>query len=186
MRASLPSPGHQPLPAPRSPDSRASAPSTGGTYRRASHCPQSRGHRSRRGSRFSPEERARGFLRQLVAARLGRAADEIGLHTGLIELGLTSLGAVGLTEELTATVDPAFLPSVLFEHTTIAEVAAHLTARRSAALARLVAVTAEEPPRSEHAESVRAEVLAVLGDLHTGELPLEDAIALLDTDRNEK
>ncbi|WP_318198082.1 SDR family NAD(P)-dependent oxidoreductase [Streptomyces sp. MCL20-2] len=138
------------------------------------------------GSRFSPEERARGFLRQLVAARLGRAADEIGLHTGLIELGLTSLGAVGLTEELTATVDPAFLPSVLFEHTTIAEVAAHLTARRSAALARLVAVTAEEPPRSEHAESVRAEVLAVLGDLHTGELPLEDAIALLDTDRNEK
>ncbi|AJP04992.1 hypothetical protein TU94_29680 [Streptomyces cyaneogriseus subsp. noncyanogenus] len=134
----------------------------------------------------SPEEKARGFLRQLVAERLGRAPEEIGPHTGLIDLGLTSLGAVELTKELAATVDPAFLPSVLFEHTTVAEVAAYLAARRPAALARLVATAAARPPAPERPPGPRPDVLAVLADLHTGELRLDDAIALLDTDGNEK
>ncbi|MGW3569213.1 SDR family NAD(P)-dependent oxidoreductase [Streptomyces sp. NPDC000941] len=134
----------------------------------------------------SPEEKARGFLRQLVAARLDRAPGEIAPHAGLIELGLTSLGAVGLTKDLVATVDPAFLPSILFEHTTIAEVAAYLAARRPAALTRLVATGTEEPPRPERASHPHPEVLAVLEHLHTGELHLDDAIALLDTDGNDK
>jgi acyl carrier protein len=134
----------------------------------------------------SPEEKARGFLRQLVAERLGRAPEEIGPHTGLIDLGLTSLGAVELTKELAATVDPAFLPSVLFEHTTVAEVAAYLAARRPAALARLVATAATRPPAPKRPPGPRPDVLAVLADLHTGELRLDDAIALLDTDGNEK
>lgn len=134
----------------------------------------------------APEERARGFLRQLVAGRLGRPAGEIGPDTSLIELGLTSLGALGLTEDLAATVDPGFLPSVLFEHGTIAGLAAHLTARRPAALDRLVAVRTEDPPRPGPAGDPRPDVLALLENLHTGELLLDDAIALLDTERIEK
>ncbi|MGW0791222.1 SDR family NAD(P)-dependent oxidoreductase [Streptomyces sp. NPDC002911] len=135
------------------------------------------------------EERARGFLRQLVAARLGRPVREIGAHDGLIATGLTSLGAVGLTRDLVATVDPGFLPSTLFEHGTIAELAAHLAVRRRAELSRLVAARTEEQPRlqrPERADGPKPEVLAVLERLQTGALHLDDAIALLDTGRNEK
>ncbi|MEV0689369.1 SDR family NAD(P)-dependent oxidoreductase [Streptomyces sp. NPDC050388] len=140
-------------------------------------------------SESTPEEKARGFLRQLVAARLGRPAREIGIHTGLIDLGLTSLGAVGLTRDLVATVDPGFLPSTLFEHGTVAELAAHLAVRRRAELSRLVATGTEEQPRPhqpERAEGPQPEVLAVLERLQTGALHLDDAIALLDTGRSEK
>ncbi|MGW0563119.1 SDR family NAD(P)-dependent oxidoreductase [Streptomyces sp. NPDC003016] len=137
----------------------------------------------------TPEEKARGFLRQLVAARLGRPVSEIDAHTGLIAMGLTSLGAVGLTRDLAATVDPGFLPSTLFEHGTVAELAAHLAARGRAPLSRLVAARTEEQPRPqrpERAEGPQPEVLAVLERLETGALHLDDAIALLDTGRNEK
>ncbi|MDJ0460315.1 SDR family NAD(P)-dependent oxidoreductase [Streptomyces sp. H27-C3] len=135
---------------------------------------------------LSPEEKARGFLRQLVAERLGRPAGEIGLHAGLIDLGLTSLGAVGLTRDLVATVDPGFVPSILFEYGTIAELAACLAVRRPAELARLVATRTEEQPRPQRAEGPHPEVLAVLERLRTGTLHLDDAIALLDTERHEK
>lgn len=64
--------------------------------------------------------------------------------------------------------------------------AAYLAARRPAALARLVATADARPPAPERPPGPRPDVLAVLADLHTGELRLDDAIALLDTDGNEK
>ncbi|MBB5101168.1 SDR family NAD(P)-dependent oxidoreductase [Streptomyces spectabilis] len=125
------------------------------------------------------EEKARGYLRRLVAARVGRPARDIGPHAGLIELGLTSLGAVGLSKDLAATVAPGFVPSALFEYGTVAELAAYLVAEWPAGLARLVAARPEERPTAP-------DVLDVLECLRTGALHLDDAIALLDEESNEK
>ncbi|MEV0503099.1 beta-ketoacyl synthase N-terminal-like domain-containing protein, partial [Streptomyces spectabilis] len=125
------------------------------------------------------EEKARGYLRQLVAARVGRPARDIGPHAGLIELGLTSLGAVGLSKDLAATVAPGFVPSALFEYGTVAELAAYLVAEWPAGPARLVAARPEERPTAP-------DVLDVLECLRTGALHLDDAIALLDEESNEK
>ncbi|WP_161624829.1 SDR family NAD(P)-dependent oxidoreductase [Streptomyces spectabilis] len=125
------------------------------------------------------EEKARGYLRQLVAARVGRPARDIGPHAGLIDLGLTSLGAVGLSKDLAATVAPGFVPSALFEYGTVAELAGYLVAEWPAGPARLVAARPEERPTAP-------DVLDVLECLRTGALHLDDAIALLDEESYEK
>lgn len=114
-------------------------------------------------------EKAIQYLRQLIGAQLGRSPGEVAPNVGLLQLGLTSLGIVGLTKELAATVDPGCLPSKLFEHDTIAALAADLAARRGHELARLVIA----PP-------VPKSVLDVLQRLDSGALDLDDAIALLD------
>ncbi|MFI8931748.1 SDR family NAD(P)-dependent oxidoreductase [Streptomyces sp. NPDC053474] len=125
------------------------------------------------------QEKARGYLRQLVAARVGRPARDIGANAGLIELGLTSLGAVGLSKDLAATVAPGFVPSALFEYGTVAELAGHLADRWPAGLKRLVATRPEQRPTAP-------DVLDVLECLRAGALHLDDAIALLDEESNEK
>ncbi|MFF0836623.1 MULTISPECIES: SDR family NAD(P)-dependent oxidoreductase [unclassified Streptomyces] len=133
----------------------------------------------------SSEARARGFVRQLLAAQLGRTAEEIPVHTGFLELGLSSLGAVRLTRELDATIAPGFVPSTLFEHTTVAELAAHLTGAHADRVARLVPDDAGSRPLTAPA-STRPEVLSLLERLRTGALDLDDAIALLDAERSTK
>jgi polyketide synthase PksJ len=137
------------------------------------------------------QEKARGYLRQLVAARVGRPARDIGPHDGLIDLGLTSLGAVGLSKDLAATVAPGFVPSALFEYGTVAELAGHLAAKWPAGLARLVAARPETPGRDRSAPGpderpTAPDVLDVLECLRTGALHLDDAIALLDEESYEK
>ncbi|MFE0729508.1 SDR family NAD(P)-dependent oxidoreductase [Streptomyces antibioticus] len=137
------------------------------------------------------EEKARGYLRQLVAARVGRPVRDVGPHAGLIELGLTSLGAVGLSKDLAATVAPGFVPSALFEYGTVAELAGHLADRWPAGLARLVATRPEIPegdlPSAGPEERPTApDVLDVLESLRAGALHLDDAIALLDEESYEK
>ncbi|WP_172383282.1 SDR family NAD(P)-dependent oxidoreductase [Streptomyces sp. MNP-20] len=152
------------------------------------------------------EEKARGYLRQLVAARVGRPAQDIGPHAGLIELGLTSLGAVGLSKDLAATVAPGFVPSALFEYGTVAELAGHLADRWPAGLKRLVATRPKAPGVPEPQEipevpetpdpdrpsagpeprPTAPDVLDVLECLRAGALHLDDAIALLDEESYEK
>ncbi|MFF4614081.1 SDR family NAD(P)-dependent oxidoreductase [Streptomyces albidoflavus] len=137
------------------------------------------------------EEKARGYLRQLVAARVGRPAQDIGPHVGLIDIGLTSLGAIGLSKDLAATVAPGFVPSALFEYGTVAELAGYLAATWPAGQARLVATRpqAAEPglPSAGPKERPTApDVLDVLECLRTGALHLDDAIALLDEESYEK
>ncbi|MFG1876162.1 SDR family NAD(P)-dependent oxidoreductase [Sphaerisporangium sp. NPDC049003] len=134
----------------------------------------------------SSEARARGFVRQLLAAQLGRAAEEIPVHTGFLELGLSSLGAVRLTRELDATIAPGFVPSTLFEHTTVAGLAAHLTGAHPDRVARLVRDDAGPQPLTAPAAPPRPEVLSLLERLGTGALDLDDAIALLDAERSTK
>ncbi|MFD8519916.1 SDR family NAD(P)-dependent oxidoreductase [Streptomyces capillispiralis] len=136
-------------------------------------------------------EKAHGYLRQLLAARVGRPARDIGPHDGLIDLGLTSLGAVGLSKDLAATVAPGFLPSALFEYGTVAELAGHLAAQWPAGLARLVAARPETPGSDRSAPGAderptAPDVLDVLECLRTGALHLDDAIALLDEESYEK
>ncbi|MFG3014161.1 SDR family NAD(P)-dependent oxidoreductase [Streptomyces cinerochromogenes] len=133
----------------------------------------------------SAEDRARGFVRQLLAVQLGRTAEEIPVHTGFLDLGLGSLGAVRLTRELAGTVAPGFVPSTLFEHTTVAALAAHLTGAHPDRVARLVPDGAGPRPGPAPA-TPRPEVLGLLERLGTGALDLDDAIALLDAERSTK
>ncbi|MFF9687118.1 SDR family NAD(P)-dependent oxidoreductase [Streptomyces sp. NPDC014623] len=137
------------------------------------------------------EEKVRGYLRQLVAARVGRPVRDVGPHAGLIELGLTSLGAVGLSKDLAATVAPGFVPSALFEYGTVAELAGYLVAGWPAGPARLVATRPQtaEPDRPATRPEERPavpDVLDLLEGLRAGALHLDDAIALLDEESHQK
>ncbi|WP_017570356.1 SDR family NAD(P)-dependent oxidoreductase [Nocardiopsis halotolerans] len=132
------------------------------------------------------DERARGFLRDLVAVRLGRSATEIAPHTPLLDLGLTSVAAVGLARELVRTVDPGFLPSALFEHDTVADLSAYLVARRPGELARLVARRRgerrdgdPEPPPPGGGSTPDDPVLDALERLRDDGTDLDEVIALL-------
>ncbi|MFD9789952.1 SDR family NAD(P)-dependent oxidoreductase [Streptomyces sp. NPDC059070] len=129
------------------------------------------------------EERALGFLRGLLAERSGRDAREIAPGAGFLELGLDSLGIVRLTRELAGSVAPGFVPSALFAHPTVGELAAHLAAAHPAGIARLVPAGR---PRTTPETAPQSEVLEVLERLGDGALDLDDAIALLDGERTQK
>ncbi|MFJ9845110.1 amino acid adenylation domain-containing protein [Kitasatospora sp. NPDC101155] len=68
-------------------------------------------------------------LRELVAARLGVPPAEVGSHTGYYQLGLTSASLVALVGELEDRFGIELSPIVVFEYTTIAELAAWLDER---------------------------------------------------------
>lgn len=68
-------------------------------------------------------------LRELVAARLGAPPAEVGSHTGFYQLGLSSVTLVGLVGELEERFAIELSPTVVFERTTIAELAAWLDER---------------------------------------------------------
>ncbi|HEY0195769.1 MAG TPA: beta-ketoacyl synthase N-terminal-like domain-containing protein [Kofleriaceae bacterium] len=109
------------------------------------------------------------YLRRLVATQLGRPADAIPVDAGFLELGLSSLGLVGLSQRIARDLDPAFSPGQLFDHATIAELAAHLAPRHAAAADRLAAPSQTEPPD--------ADVLDALEQLARGALSLDAALA---------
>ncbi|MFE5581702.1 amino acid adenylation domain-containing protein [Kitasatospora sp. NPDC056531] len=68
-------------------------------------------------------------LRELVAARLGVSPAEVGSHTGYYQLGLSSASLVALVGELEDRFAIELSPTVVFEYTTIAELAAWLDER---------------------------------------------------------
>lgn len=75
------------------------------------------------------------FLRQLLAERMRIPAEKINTQIGYYEMGLDSAGLLGLVEELTAKIGVDLSPTLLFEYTTIAELAAYLSEYHSAGFA---------------------------------------------------
>ena len=67
-------------------------------------------------------------LRQLVARRLHRRTSEISLHMGYYEMGLDSSALLELVRSIEEMIGAELTPTLLFEYTTIAELAAHLAA----------------------------------------------------------
>ncbi len=75
------------------------------------------------------------FLRQLLAERMRIPAEKINTQVGYYEMGLDSTGLLGLVEELTAKIGVDLSPTLLFEYTTIAELAAYLSEHHSVGFA---------------------------------------------------
>ncbi|MEU8242628.1 SDR family NAD(P)-dependent oxidoreductase [Actinoplanes missouriensis] len=74
-------------------------------------------------------------VRVAVAERLGRSAGEIRTDVGFYELGLNSVDVVQVTERLEEITGTSLYPTLLFEHTTVDAVAAHLAAEHGPSLA---------------------------------------------------
>ncbi|MCF3124167.1 SDR family NAD(P)-dependent oxidoreductase, partial [Streptomyces arenae] len=70
--------------------------------------------------------RAADLLRRLLGERLGRDPRSIPPTAGYYELGLESVQVLGLVETLQNVVGTELAPTLLFEYTTIADLAAHL------------------------------------------------------------
>ncbi|NEA94149.1 SDR family oxidoreductase, partial [Actinospica acidiphila] len=67
-------------------------------------------------------------VREVLAEHLGRPAPQIPSDVGFYELGLNSVDVLKATERLERLVGATLYPTLLFEHTTVDAVAAHLVA----------------------------------------------------------
>ena len=66
-------------------------------------------------------------LRAIVAEHLGRRPEDLDGDFSFYDLGIDSRGLLRLVEEISAAVRVKLHPTLLFEHTTIAELSAYLT-----------------------------------------------------------
>ncbi|WP_268747619.1 SDR family NAD(P)-dependent oxidoreductase [Streptomyces toyocaensis] len=99
------------------------------------------------------------MLRELVGARLGVAADAVDVGSGYYELGLGSADLLALVRELEERLSVELSPTVMFEHRSIAELAAWLAPRLPASAdATAPAVPAPAPAaRDERSPSTPAQ-----------------------------
>ncbi len=67
------------------------------------------------------------FLRQLIAEQLKKTIEQIDTQTGYYEMGLNSQKLLEVVTALEHKIDDSLSPTLLFEYTTIAELAAYLT-----------------------------------------------------------
>ncbi|CAM5260603.1 3-ketoacyl-CoA thiolase [Streptomyces alboniger] len=72
---------------------------------------------------------AEDFLRRLLAERLGTDPETVPPTAGYYELGLASVQVLGLVEAVRDVVGQELEPTLLFEYTTVRDLAAHLAAR---------------------------------------------------------
>ncbi|WP_179281065.1 SDR family NAD(P)-dependent oxidoreductase [Paenibacillus sp. XY044] len=66
------------------------------------------------------------FLVDILADRLGLAGDQIDRRAGYYELGLDSSGLLGMVKAMESRIGTPLSPTLLFEHTTIQELASYL------------------------------------------------------------
>lgn len=100
-----------------------------------------------------------GYLREAVARRRGIAAAELPLDTPFAGLGFDSLEAVALSGELSAQLDIAIEPTLVFDHPTLRAVARHLASR----LAEGTAPAAPADPRGAAAARPADAPVALVG-----------------------
>ena len=79
---------------------------------------------------------AEAFLRQLMAQRLKRPVDQIQLNAGYYEMGLDSPGLLELVRSIETKVNSTLQPTLLFEYTTIFELAAYLSEKYASQFCR--------------------------------------------------
>ncbi|MBJ6763846.1 hypothetical protein JGU66_23990 [Myxococcaceae bacterium JPH2] len=125
-----------------------------------------------------PATTARALLLQLVAERRGTAVESSDLQRGYSELGLTSLELVAVVKGLEARTGLRILPSVLFDHRTLAELADHLEAKHPGRFTvRPSADPIPSPPKAPAQEQGEADPLS---RFKQGRMTLEELEALLD------
>ncbi|MEX3605215.1 MAG: amino acid adenylation domain-containing protein [Burkholderia sp.] len=127
-----------------------------------------------------PRAKATQWLRRWLAMRLQRPVQALNPQLSYRELGLTSLGLVALSEELSRLLGVAVLPSVLFEYPSIARLAEHLAEHHAALLLRVQSIPRTGASAGASAEApVPDRVLSVLQAYRNGALDHAQARAML-------
>ncbi|MEX3547624.1 MAG: amino acid adenylation domain-containing protein [Burkholderia sp.] len=130
-----------------------------------------------------PRAKATQWLRRWLAMRLQRPVPALNPQISYRELGLTSLGLVALSEELSRLLGVAVLPSVLFEYPSIARLAEYLAEQHATLLLRVQSIPLTGREASETGAPAEApapdRVLSVLQAYRNGALDHAQARALL-------
>ncbi|MEX3525939.1 MAG: amino acid adenylation domain-containing protein [Burkholderia sp.] len=130
-----------------------------------------------------PRAKATQWLRRWLAMRLQRPVQALNPQLSYRELGLTSLGLVALSEELSRLLGVAVLPSVLFEYPSIARLAEYLAEQHAPLLLRVQSIPLTGPDAPDTGAPAEASapdrVLSVLQAYRNGALDHAQARALL-------
>jgi SagB-type dehydrogenase family enzyme len=112
------------------------------------------------------------YLRRTISEAMRIPLESVGLKQPLVELGMDSLAAVELLDELSAATGHSFPPSFFFEYPTIAQMAAALEARQvslggSRVVSEVGTATAVQiehaPAASTPVESPHGRAVAIIG-----------------------
>lgn len=125
-----------------------------------------------------PAASARAILLRLVAERRGTPVESLDPQMAYSELGLTSLDLVAVVKGLEARTGLRILPSVLFDHRTLAELADHLEAKHPGRFS--LPPSPEALPSQPPAPSKEQEGTDALARFKQGCLTVEELEALLD------
>ncbi|WP_269389415.1 SDR family NAD(P)-dependent oxidoreductase [Bacillus amyloliquefaciens] len=74
-----------------------------------------------------PHEEAERYVKKLMAEKMGKPLEQIDSQAGYYEMGLTSSGLLDVVETISEKIGETLSPTLLFEYTTAAELAAFLT-----------------------------------------------------------
>lgn len=74
-----------------------------------------------------PHEEAERYVMNLMAEKIGKPLEQIDSQVGYYEMGLTSSGLLDVVETISEKIGETLSPTLLFEYTTAAELAAFLT-----------------------------------------------------------
>ncbi|MBL4761433.1 MAG: hypothetical protein JKY93_01885, partial [Gammaproteobacteria bacterium] len=84
------------------------------------------------------EEKAEIFLQQLIAKQLNIAADEVDVRLSYYAMGLSSLDLLKMVQLIKNDIDHDFSPTLLFDYTSVEDLAPYLASTYPEAIARLV------------------------------------------------
>ncbi len=135
-----------------------------------------------------PVERARARLRALVARQLEIPVTEVGEDRSFFDLGMTSAGLAQSSAELQDWVGAKFLPSTFFQYPSIRALAQHLVEVHPRRFDVNDEPGPERGPERGSAPTDRArrdDVSALLSRLEAGALGLDQAIALIESERTD-
>lgn len=88
----------------------------------------------------------KSFLRKLLADQMQKTEEEIDTEIGYYEMGLDSRGLLEIVKSIEAKIQTALSPTLLFEYTTIAELADYLTDNYAVQFSQKSVVPKEEEP----------------------------------------
>lgn len=92
-------------------------------------------------SSLGPQDKARLFVRQLLANELHVSADELRDDSQIMDTGITSMDMAEMTRVIKDRIDPGFSPIAFFECTTVGAFAARLSQTCAATFERMRVTT---------------------------------------------
>ncbi|NKB23495.1 MAG: PfaD family polyunsaturated fatty acid/polyketide biosynthesis protein [Kiritimatiellae bacterium] len=91
--------------------------------------------------KFSPDEKAKLFIQQLLASQLKVSIDAVNMEKTFMEVGLISSDLMIITQSIRKIIAPDFSPSLLFEYTTPVSLSTYLSQTYQSAYQQLVVIS---------------------------------------------